>query len=483
MSNDPNAAKYQIRARISAEGVIDKPDVVGAVFGQTEGLLGDELDLRDLQKSGRIGRIEVEIDSRKGKSEGEIRSPPRWTRSRPPSWPLASRPSTVSVPAGPRSRSSASRISVSPSARRSSNAPRSILQKLQEEAKGVGIDLTESVRKAVQVEEITTYGPEHLPAGPNIDQADALIVVEGRSDVLNLLRCGIKNVIAVEGTSVPQTVKDLSRGKTVTVFTDGDRAGELILREMLQTMDIDFVARAPRGSEVEELTQKQLVKCLRNKIPIEPVPGDDRLRVLGLDPYPDGRARRRVRGRTFRARGGERRDERRDDRRDDRRDNRREPERERMPPPPPPNRPAPMPVAPPPPPAALSPELQRYLELLGSVENASRSLILGADDAVVREAPIKEMIETIQALDVPAKTLIFDGVVSQRLLDVAQEKGIGTGHREPRGRGRKDPRGSPRRDEARPPAPGRSLGGRGRDPTPSGPGRSLGRDRLRASAP
>ena len=167
-----------------------------------------------------------------------------------------------------------------------------ILAKMQEESKGVGIDLTEAVRKSFQVEEITSYGPEHLPAGPNIDQADALIVVEGRSDVLNLLRCGIKNVIAVEGTSVPQTVKDLSRGKTVTVFTDGDRAGELILREMLQTMDIDFVARAPRGSEVEELTQKQLLKCLRNKIPI-----NQYLEMTGfdsdlLDSFPDGRAGR-----------------------------------------------------------------------------------------------------------------------------------------------------------------------------------------------
>src|SRR5208282_2250955 len=241
MTNDPSAAKYQIRARISAEGVIDKPDVVGAVFGQTEGLLGDELDLRDLQKSGRIGRIEVEIDSRKGKSEGEILIPSSLDQVETAI--LASGLETV-------------------------ERAKEILAHLQEESKGVGMDLTEAVRKAVQVEEITTYGPEHLPSGPNIDQADALIVVEGRSDVLNLLRCGIKNTIAVEGTSVPQTVKDLSRGKTVTVFTDGDRAGELILREMLQTMDIDFVARAPRGSEVEELTQKQLLKCLRNKIPL-----------------------------------------------------------------------------------------------------------------------------------------------------------------------------------------------------------------------
>ncbi len=268
MTNDPNAAKYQIKARIAAEGVIDKPDVVGAVFGQTEGLLGDELDLRDLQKSGRIGRIEVNIDSRKGKSEGEILIPSSLDQVETAI--LASGLETVDR-IGP-SRAKIEVISVEDirisKRQKVVERAKEILGKLQEESKGVGIDLTESVRKAFQVEEITSYGPEHLPAGPNIDQADALIVVEGRSDVLNLLRCGIKNVIAVEGTSVPQTVKDLSRGKTVTAFTDGDRAGELILREMLQTMDLDFVARAPRGSEVEELTQKAIVKCLRNKIPI-----------------------------------------------------------------------------------------------------------------------------------------------------------------------------------------------------------------------
>ncbi|HZY91319.1 MAG TPA: DNA primase DnaG, partial [Thermoplasmata archaeon] len=307
MTNDPNAAKYQIRARIAAEGVIDKPDVVGAVFGQTEGLLGDELDLRDLQKSGRIGRIEVDIDSRKGKSEGEILIPSSLDQVETAI--LASGLETVDRIGPCRAKIevlSVEDIRISKRAKVVDRA-KQILSKMQEDSKGVGMDLTESVRKAVQVEEITTYGPEHLPAGPNIDQADALIVVEGRSDVLNLLRCGIKNVIAVEGTSVPQTVKDLSRGKTVTAFTDGDRAGELILREMLQTMDIDFVARAPRGSEVEELTQKQLVKCLRNKIPIQQY-----LEMTGFEQTGSTRGPMDDRGDS----GG--RGERRDDRRDDR---------------------------------------------------------------------------------------------------------------------------------------------------------------------
>ncbi len=411
MSNDPSAAKYQIRARIAAEGVIDKPDVVGAVFGQTEGLLGDELDLRDLQKSGRIGRIEVDIDSRKGKSEGEIIIPSSLDQVETAI--LASGLETVDRIGPCRAKIEIVSVEDIRISKRQKVVERAkeILGRLQEESKGVGVDLTEAVRKAVQVDEITTYGPEHLPAGPNIDQADALIVVEGRSDVLNLLRCGIKNVIAVEGTSVPQTVKDLSRGKTVTAFTDGDRAGELILREMLQTMDVDFVARAPRGSEVEELTQKQLLKCLRNKIPI-----NQYLEMSGFESTGATREPREDRGD-----GGNRGDRREERNGGGRRDDR---ERERMPPPPqrapPPPPPAPAPAAP------LPPDLAHYFDLLNGIENASRALFVGEDDAVVGEAPIKEMYEALATLSTPTKALVFDGIVSQRLVDVAQEKGIGT---------------------------------------------------------
>jgi DNA primase len=412
MTNDPNAAKYQIRARISAEGVIDKPDVVGAVFGQTEGLLGDELDLRDLQKSGRIGRIEVEIDSRKGKSEGEILIPSSLDQVETAI--LASGLETVDRIGPCRAKIEVVSVEDIRISKRQKVVERAkeILAHLQEESKGVGLDLTEAVRKAVQVEEITSYGPEHLPSGPNIDQADALIVVEGRSDVLNLLRCGIKNVIAVEGTSVPQTVKDLSRGKTVTVFTDGDRAGELILREMLQTMDIDFVARAPRGSEVEELTQKQLLKCLRNKIPI-----NQYLEMSGFESTGSTREPREERGEEGGGRG-ERREERRDERGGGRREERDRAPPVRVPPPPPPPPPAPV--------ASLTPELQHYFELLESVENASKSLFVGEGDAIVGEAPVKEMIDALANLSAPAKAVVFDGIVSQRLLDVAQEKGIVT---------------------------------------------------------
>ena len=108
-----------------------------------------------------------------------------------------------------------------------------------------------------------------MPAGPNIDGSDSIIVVEGRADVLNLLRCGIKNVIAVGGTSIPKTIVELSKKKITTIFIDGDRGGELILKESLQRCDIDYIARAPKGKEVEELSKKEVLKYLRLRVPVE----------------------------------------------------------------------------------------------------------------------------------------------------------------------------------------------------------------------
>jgi hypothetical protein len=168
-------------------------------------------------------------------------------------------------------------------------------------------------------------------------------------------------------------------------------------------MDLDFVARAPRGSEVEELTQKAIVKCLRNKIPI-----NQYLEMTGFESTGASRAPMEERG----------------ERREDRGPRREGGDRPASPPQA--ARPMPPPPPPPAPAAPLPPNLQRYFDLLGGLENSSKCLFLGADDAVVAEAPVKDMIDQLAVLEAPAKTVVFDGIVSQRLLDVAQEKGIET---------------------------------------------------------
>ena len=277
MNIDPNTTKYMVKAKINADGIIEKPDVVGAIFGQTEGLLGDELDLRDLQKSGRIGRIEVEVTSKGGKSEGIIYMSSSLDQVE--TVILASALETVDRVGPCKASIRVLGIEDVRVTKREKVVERAkeLLNDLIKQSKGSSFDLMDSVRQSVQVEEITTYGKDRCPAGPNVRDSEAIIIVEGRSDVLNLLKAGIKNAIAVEGTNIPKTVQDLSKERVATAFVDGDRGGELILRELFQVAEVDFVARAPRAHEVEELTAKQIIKCLRNK-----VPGDQYMEMNGL---------------------------------------------------------------------------------------------------------------------------------------------------------------------------------------------------------
>ncbi|HPP44845.1 MAG TPA: DNA primase DnaG, partial [Methanomassiliicoccaceae archaeon] len=281
MNIDPSTTKYMIKARLQADGIVEKPDVVGAIFGQTEGLLGDELDLRDLQKSGRIGRIEVEVSSKQGKSDGEILIPSSLDQVE--TVILASALETIDRVGPCKAKINILSIEDVRISKRQKIIDRAkdLLTELIKQSKSSGVDLTESVRQSVQVEEIVHFGKDHLPAGPNVQDSDAIIVVEGRSDVLNLLKSGIKNAIAVEGTNIPRTISDLSKERVITAFVDGDRGGELILRELFQVAEVDFVARAPRGMEVEELTQKQIMKSLRNKIP-----GEQYMEMYGLSLEP-----------------------------------------------------------------------------------------------------------------------------------------------------------------------------------------------------
>ena len=268
MNIDPTSSKYLIRASIRANGVVNKSDVVGAIFGQTEGLLGDELDLRDLQKSGRMGRIEVEITSDKGKSVGEIVISSSMDQVETSVFAAALETvervgpckATVKITTLEDSRTSKREIII--------DRARSLLINLIKDSRGAGSTITDTVRQVLQTEEIVRFKGK-LPAGPNVDTSDAVIIVEGRGDVLNLLRHGIKNAIAVEGTDIPKEVIALSTERTVTAFVDGDRGGEMIIQELLQVAELDFISRAPDNTEVEHLTHKQIMKCLRDKVSAE----------------------------------------------------------------------------------------------------------------------------------------------------------------------------------------------------------------------
>lgn len=266
-----DTTKYVIYADIGADGIVERPDVVGAIFGQTEGLLGSDLDLRDLQKTGRLGRIDVQITSSGGKSNGTISIPSSFDKVETAI--LAAALETIDRVGPCIARIGVKKIEDVRAAKRRYVIDRAkrILVEMFDENILETEEITEEIKQSVRVEEITHLGKDNLPAGPNVVDSDAILVVEGRADVLNLLKYGIKNAVAVGGTNVPPNIAELCAKKVVTAFTDGDRGGELIIKELLQVADIDFVARAPEGKSVEDLTQKEIVRALRQKIPVEQV--------------------------------------------------------------------------------------------------------------------------------------------------------------------------------------------------------------------
>ena len=259
-----DTAKYLVHADIVADGVVERSDVVGAIFGQTEGLLGEELDLRSLQRASKVGRINVEIDSENGQSFGQVSIATSLDRIETAI--LAAALETIDRVGPCRANVAIARVEDVRAAKRREVVERAkdLLGEFDESVLTTR-ELIDEVRESVRVEDITEY--EGLPAGPSVPESDAIIVVEGRADVLTLLRYGIKNAIAVEGTNVPEAVADLTVGRTTTAFLDGDRGGDLILKELGQVGEIDHVAIAPSERSVEDLTRREALAALRGKVP------------------------------------------------------------------------------------------------------------------------------------------------------------------------------------------------------------------------
>ncbi len=411
MTIDPTTMKYLIQARLETDGIVEKPDVVGAIFGQTEGLLGEELDLRDLQKSGRIGRIEVEIDSRKGRSAGLVYIPSSLDQVETSI--MAAALETIDRVGPCKATIKVEKVEDVRVTKRNKIIERAkaLLSTMLEDSKATGVDLLDEVRASVQVSEIVSFGTERLPAGPNVQDSDSVIVVEGRQDVLNLLRCGIRNAVAVEGTNVPKSVQDLSREKVVTVFLDGDRGGDLILKELLQVAEVDFVARAPRGREVEEMTQKQIMKALRNKIPAEQY-----VEMYGLGAMYKPSEKEVPVGPTSDREPAPTPPRERVDRPEPL-----EPEPVRASPPP---SMAPVRAPEPRPSRTVAPGMEKYKDLLIQIGGTSKAKIISPDDTVAAEVPVRELVETLKGNGRGAKAVVFDGIITQRILDIASEIGM-----------------------------------------------------------
>ncbi len=390
----PVAAKYIVHSTIHIDSVVDRPDVIGAIFGQTEGLLGNELELRELQRSGRIGRIEVNVNTSSGKTQGEIIIPSSLDKTE-----------TVIVAAaleiiqriGPcTAKIAITKIEDVRTSKRQFVVERAkeLLRSMMEETLPDSQELADEVAQSVRMMEVIEYGRERLAAGPAVEESEEIIVVEGRADVLNLLKHGFKNTIAINGTSIPQTVKDLTRKKTVTVFVDGDRGGDLIIRALLTTAEVDFVCKAPDGKEVEELTKKEIHKALRGRITAEQAKLDlniDEQGALKEEPEPQRQFPRQQNGRPRFLR---------------QQDNGR-PQR-------PPMREKP-----------LSAEEKRiFKETLDGLFGTRGACIFDQKLNVLGKVPLSELPSTIKSLNGGVYALALDGAVDFELVRLAERLGI-----------------------------------------------------------
>ena len=256
--------KYLAKLEFEIDGIVDKADIIGAIFGQTEGLFGPEMNLNELQKNWKVGRIEISIQPSNGKGKGNV------------TIPMSTDISTVSLIAaavesidkvGPcSSHFKLKSIDDVRALKREAIVARAkgIMKDWSAKSSSEGEDILKDVSDVGKKVKITSYGSEELPAGPAINTANDIIIVEGRADVFNLLRAGIENTIAVEGTNIPETITKLGKEKQLSAFLDGDRGGDLILRELNQVVKLNRVSRAPKGREVEELTPVEILEILNN---------------------------------------------------------------------------------------------------------------------------------------------------------------------------------------------------------------------------
>jgi DNA primase len=272
----PVSIKYIVHAKFEAIGAIEKPDIIGAIFGQTEGLLGEDLEMRELQKSGKIGRIEVNTEYENGKTLGEIEVPSALDKTETAI--IAAALETIERVGPSDTKINVVNIEDVRGSKRDYILERAkkLMEKLGETGNDID-EMTSEIKDSTKISKLQTYGTENLPCGDL--SGDELIIVEGRADVINLLKNGVKNVIAMNGSKLPDTIKDLSKEKSeVILFVDGDRGGNLIIKNVMENAKIDFITMAPEGKEVEELTGKEILQSLRKKIPVKEYQSQNRQR-------------------------------------------------------------------------------------------------------------------------------------------------------------------------------------------------------------
>ncbi len=256
--------KYHVKLKFDVDGLVEKADIIGAIFGQTEGLLGPEMNLNELQKVSKVGRIEVNVDTKSNSARGDALIPMSTDistaaliaaaiESIDKVGPFQAKFSLVGIDD---IRAIKKKVIV--------DRAKKIVQEWATKTISEGEEMLKDVYDASKPGRLTTFGKAQLACGVGVFDSDWIILVEGSADVINLLRAGYDNSIAIEGAKIDETILKLTQGKRVIAFIDGDRAGDLILKELQGLVDIEKVYRAPPGREVEECTPLEISEILKD---------------------------------------------------------------------------------------------------------------------------------------------------------------------------------------------------------------------------
>jgi len=259
--------KYHVKLKFEVDGLVEKADIIGAIFGQTEGLLGPEMNLNELQKVSKVGRIEVNVDTKSNIAKGDALIPMSTDistaaliaaaiESIDKVGPFQARFGLVGIDD---IRAIKKKVIV--------DRAKKIVQEWATKTISEGEEMLKDVYDASKPGKLTAFGKAQLACGTGVFDSDWIILVEGRADVINLLRAGFDNAIAIEGAKIDETVTKLTEGKKVIAFLDGDRAGDLILKELQGLVKIDKILRAPPGREVEECTPMEIAEILKETMP------------------------------------------------------------------------------------------------------------------------------------------------------------------------------------------------------------------------
>lgn len=410
-----STTKYIIKIDYSVKGIVSDFDIIGALFGQTEGLLND-LELRELQKTGRIGRIQVQQNkSEKGISKGQILIPSSLDRVETAI--LAATIESVDRVGPCSAQMKLMQIQDIREDKRKKIMDRAteLLQQWEQNTP-LKEEVGETILTKLRTGELVLYGPEKLPAGEDVETAQQIIICEGAADVKALMRAGFKNAIATQGTSVPKTIIELSKKKSTIAFVDNDRGGQMILNELLQVADMDYIAQpAIRGEMVEDLTRKEIIKYLKNKVTLQEflMNRDKNKKSSGshFNGKSDSRRDFSSRNRTSRNGPSSSRPEKRRSTRDPSSKSKFTPKSRRPTP-----KSAPKPIEP------VDPAV---IEQMKSILATNEALGLDTSKKELFRVGNTQVYTTLDKTE-NTDVLILDGVVSQRLLDKASENGVKT---------------------------------------------------------